>query len=46
MFNSNVAHQTDTMICLNSFAFLGREAYNQNQLDKIRKAIASKYTKQ
>lgn len=41
MFNSNVAHQSDTMICLNSFAFLGREAYTQNQIDNIRKAIAS-----
>lgn len=38
MFNDNVSHQTDTMICLNSFAFLGREAYNSAQIDAIKAA--------
>lgn len=42
MFNSNVHHQTDTMICLNSFAFLSRESYNQTQLEKINKAKGTK----
>lgn len=42
MFNSNVSHQTDTMICLNSFAFLSRDSYNVNQIEQIRKAKATK----
>lgn len=36
MFNNNVAHQTDTMICLNSFIFLGRDAYSEEELANIR----------
>ena len=42
MFNSNVAHQTDTMICLNSFAFMARDSYSNTQLEKIRRAKASR----
>jgi hypothetical protein len=30
------------MICLNSFAFLSRESYNQTQLEKINKAKGTK----
>jgi len=36
MFNSNVHHQTDTMICLNSFAQLGRDSYSDQEFDAIK----------
>lgn len=41
MFNGKVSHQTDTMICLNSFAFLGRDAYSQSEIEMIRAAKAT-----
>ena len=37
MFNSNVSHQTDTMICMNSFVFLGRDSYSELELETIRR---------
>lgn len=38
MFNTRVSHQTDTMICMNSFAFLARDEYNEDELAAIRAA--------
>lgn len=35
MFDMSVSHQTDTMVCLNSFAFLARDAYSDEQIRKI-----------
>lgn len=41
LFNNNVNLQSDTMISLNSFAFLGREYYSQEQIEAINRAKAS-----
>ncbi len=45
LFNNNVALQSDTMIGLNSFAFLGRDYYSNEALDKIRLAKMSRKLK-
>ena len=41
LFNSNVSLQSDTMINMNSFAFLGRDNYSGDKLAKIRAAKES-----
>jgi hypothetical protein len=41
LFDMSVAHQTNTMISLNSFSFMSRENYSEEQLRKIEIAKAS-----